>query len=415
MNNFLSWILCLTFILSVSTMEYTRTIPTTSSSGKVSGTGTTGTTVKRGAMTASQSPCNQEMMLAYGLEGHSNSQGNIQPYCPAVKDNCCLPEDAEVSMRYWLSEGSRKVEGYYEAYLYSLKYLLGFASEVNKLADSMDKPDKPNKCRTAAQDYKKMNWNPQLVKEIFRSFIQALEAMGDIRKGFYCVLCDVNTQNRLRDFWSISNIFYQDRIYFSRDFCQELVDYTIRASYYQAFYLKRYLNNAITMMSCQNGIKEHPKYEVAYWTRKQVELCYQFKNKQMFFFCENYCENFHLTRGSDILDGNVKQLETFVSYFKANRDNSFFDSDNNIFLGSLGYVEDYILENIDGPSDDLVFFRATTSNVQLDKFATDVLYTGGFNPYDSTEGSSYPITLSGINIFTQIISFVMMVLLVRKD
>ena len=387
-----SLIMTLSLVVFVSSTEYSRNA--TNNSNQV-GTSTT----KRGAMTASQSPCNQEMMLAYGLEGHGKSEGNIHPYCPAVKDNCCTAADAEVSMRYWLSEGSRKVEGYYESYLYALKYLLGFADEVNKLSDEMDKPDKPSSCRDSAQDFKKMNWNPQIVKEIYKSFIQALEAMGDIRKGFYCVLCDVNTQNRLRDYWSISNVFYQDRIYFNKDFCQELVDYTIRASYYQAFYLRRYLNNAIQLMSCKNGIKDKPEYEVSYWTRKQVELCYQFKNKQLFFFCENYCENFHLTRGNDVLDGNVDQLKTFVTYFKENRDNSFFDSDNNFLLGSIGYVEDLILENADKPGEDLVFFRATTSNVQLDKFQTDVLYTGGFNPFDSTEGSSYPLMLASVHKF----------------
>lgn len=404
-----SWILSLTLALTVSAAEYTRNAQNSSNSSG------TGNSTKRGAMTATQSPCNQEMMLAYGLEGHGKSEGNVHPYCPAVKDNCCTAEDAEISMRYWLTEGSRKVEGYYESYLYALKYLLGFAEEVNKLSEELDKPDKPSECREAAQDFKKMNWNPQLVKEIFKAFVQSLEAMGDVRKGFYCVLCDVNTQNRLRDYWSISNIFYQDRIYFNQDFCQELVDYTIRASYYQAFYLKRYLNNTITMMSCKNGIKEKPEYEVSYWTRKQVELCYQFKNKQLFFFCENYCENFHLTRGSDVLDGNVKQLISFVTYFKENRDNSFFDSDNNFLLGSLGYVEDFILENNDRPGEELVFYRATTSNVQLDKFKTDVLYTGGFNPFDSTEGSIYPLMLAGVGVRGFLISALVVGLLLKKD
>ena len=404
-----SWILCLILSLSVIAKEYERNVQT----GK--GTVGTGTNTRRGAMTASQSPCNQEMMLAYGLEGHGKSEANVHPYCPSVKDNCCTNEDATTSMRYWLSAGSRVIEEYYETYLYSLKYLLGFAEEVNKLSDEMDEPDKPSMCRDAAQDFKKMNWNPQLVKEIYKAFIQALEAMGDIRKGFYCVLCDVNTQNRLRDFWSISNVFYQDRIYFNQEFCEELVDYTIRASYYQAFYLKRYLNNAVELMSCKNGIKDYPEYEVSYWTRKEVELCYQFKNKQLFFFCENYCENFHLTRGNHILDGNVDQLITFVRYFKDNRDNSFFDSDNNFLLGSANYVEQLVLDDFDKVTKDLVFFRATTSNLQLDKFKTDVLYTGGFNPFDSTEGSSYPLVLASNKVFSVMVFVGLFSLLIRKN
>ena len=392
MNFFLKGFMIAITVITVRGSEYTN--PHNSA-----GSGTVGGTKKRG-MNSTNSPCNQEMMLAYGLSGETHSTANVHPYCPSVQDNCCSAMDAELSMKYWLSEPERKLEAYYESYLYSLKYLLGFAQEVDKLADEMEKPEQSSDCREAAKDFKSMNWNPQIVEEIFRSFVQALEAMGEVRKGFYCVLCDVNTQNKLKDYWSIANLAYKDRIYFSKEFCEELVDNTIRASYYQAFYLKRYLTNAVELMSCKNGIRDVPSYDVSYWARKQVELCYQFKNKQMFFFCEDYCENFHLTRGNDILDGNVKQLSLFVSYFKENKDKSFFDSDNNFLLGSLGYVEEFILENHDGPGEDLVFFRPTTSQIQLDKFKTDVVYNGGFNPFDSTESSLYPLYLSSVKIMT---------------
>lgn len=364
-------------------------------------------------MTASNTPCNQEMMLAYGLEGHSNSQGNVHAYCPNVKDNCCNADDADRSMRYWLSEGERKLEAYYEAYLYSLKYVLGFAAEVSKLAKDLDEEEQSSDCRDAARDYKKMNWNPEIVKEIFSSFVEALEAMGSLRKGFYCILCDVTTQAKLKDYMAITNVVYGDRIYFNKDFCQELVDSTIRAAYYQVYYLKRYLQNATKLMSCKTGNREIPEYEISYWTRKKVELCYQFKNKHMFFYCEDYCENFHLTRGSHVLDGNVKQLTDFVEYFKENRGKAFFDSSNNFLLGSLGYVEEFIFDNIDRPGDDLVFMRATTTIVQLDKFQTDVLYSGGFNPFDSTENSVYPLILASQNILQAALASVLAALVLR--
>ena len=364
-------------------------------------------------MSATSSPCNQEMMVAYGLKGHNNSEDNVHPYCPSVKDNCCTVEDAEKSMLFWLTEGSRKLEAYYESYLYSLKYLLGFAQEVDKLANEMDKQEHPSKCRYAAQDFKKMNWNPQMVKEVYKSFVEALESMGGIRKGFFCVLCDVTTQNRMKDMWAITNAFYSDRIYFDKEFCTELVDNTIRASYYQSFYLKRYLENAVTLMSCKNGVQETPEYEVSYWTRKQVELCYQFKNKELFFFCENYCENFHLTKGSEILDGNVRQLVSFVSYFKSNKDESFFDSDNNFLTDYLGYTEEFILDNSEKPGEDLVFFRAATTQLELDKFVTDVLYTGGFNPFDMTENALYPLNLASVNKFTSALVFGFVTILIK--
>ena len=359
---------------------------------------------------STNAPCNNEMMLTYGLSGNKFSSNNPHKYCPAVNDNCCTVEDADLSMRYWLSDSSRKIEAYYERYLYALKYLMGFGHEVQKLADKFNSPEHPSQCREASKDYQNMNWNPQVIKEIYRTFVFALEAIGDVRKGFYCILCDVNTQQKLKDFWSITNVFYQDRIYLNQEFCDELVEYTIRASYYQYFFLRRYLKNAVTLMRCNGANSDVPEYDLPYWTGKQVELCYQYKNTNMFFFCENYCENFHLTKGNSVLDGNVDQLIKFVNYFRVNRNEGFFDSGNNFMLGSLGYVEELFDDTTEMPNDDLVFFPTTNTNVQLQDFTTDVLYDGGFNPFDSTEGSLYPLYLASNKILTACFGFLLFLL-----
>ena len=61
-----------------------------------------------------------------------------------------------------------------------------------------------------------MNLNPQITKDIYKTYTDALEELGKLRKGFYCILCDGKTQENLRDFWVSTNLFYKDRVYFDK-------------------------------------------------------------------------------------------------------------------------------------------------------------------------------------------------------
>ncbi len=62
-------------------------------------------------------------------------------------------------MDIWNSSNKPKIEKFYEVYLYTYKYLLGFTQEGLYLAG--DFKDFPNEeCREASSDYLKLNINP---------------------------------------------------------------------------------------------------------------------------------------------------------------------------------------------------------------------------------------------------------------
>ena len=63
--------------------------------------------------------------------------------------------------------------------------------EALKLADEFK--EAKGVCKNAADDLKKMNLNPTLTQDIYRTYTAALDEMGKIRKGFYCILCDART------------------------------------------------------------------------------------------------------------------------------------------------------------------------------------------------------------------------------
>lgn len=132
------------------------------------------------------------MLSAYGLTGLSTPTGGIHLYCPSITKNCCTKNDQILSMQLWTSENQYLVEKYYETYLYSIKYILGYSIEGTKLAEEYLNSETP-KCKNAAVDLKAMNLNPTLTKDIYATYTSAMEELGKLRKGFYCILCDART------------------------------------------------------------------------------------------------------------------------------------------------------------------------------------------------------------------------------
>ena len=62
-------------------------------------------------------------------------------------------------------------------------------------------------CRRASENIINLDLNIQVTKEIHRTMVAALHKMSEMRKGFYCVLCDARTQSKLSDFWNSTNFF----------------------------------------------------------------------------------------------------------------------------------------------------------------------------------------------------------------
>ena len=342
-----------------------------------------------------QTICNQELMMSYGLEGHPTAQAIKHAKCPSITRNCCTKNDERASVQIWNNSAKFIVERYYETYLYSVKYILGYSEEVFKMAKELANSEN-DECRKTASGYLEMNFNPKIVMDIYKSYVTGLEKLGDLRRGFYCILCDAFTQDRLHDYWSVINLFYSDRVYFSSEFCQKLVDHTIRSSYFTVYYFKRFAENLVKLVNCKTGTDTAIEYEIPFWTKKQVKNCYYFKNDYFFFFCERYCEQFHLTKPSGIFDGDLGELKKFVDFVMENRHKAFDNPDNNILMYGVGFEEDYLRYNYEDVLKDTVFFRPAVNTVRLETFETDVLYWGGMDPWQSVEQSLYQLVISGV-------------------
>lgn len=88
----------------------------------------------------------------------------------------------------------------------SIKYILGFSQEIYGTALKY-KSSTNETCRRASENIINLDLNIKVTKEIYRTMGAALHKMSEMRKGFYCVLCDARTQSKLSDFWSSTNFF----------------------------------------------------------------------------------------------------------------------------------------------------------------------------------------------------------------
>jgi hypothetical protein len=333
-------------------------------------------------------------MISYGFKGHLEPLEQPHKYCPSIQHNCCNADDEETASKNWNTDIRHKIERYYDVYLISLKYVLGFSTEVYLLARDFEKSS-VIQCQRAATDYLAMGLNPTLTVKVFNIFVNALMRMGDLRRGFYCTLCDARTQSKLKDFWASPNLFHQNQIYYSKDFCKKLVDNTIEASFYTASYLKRYAENMAMLMNCKTGAPDHLTYDLSYDTRRQIKECYYFGKKYFFYFCENYCEKFNLTKATELFDGDILNLKKFVDHIRKYRKEAFLYTSNNILMDGMTFEESYLQDITPEVLRDVVFFRSTASQqVMLDEFKSDVVYYGGMDPYLPIENSGFLLEIS---------------------
>ncbi len=157
------------------------------------------------------------------------------------------------------------------------------------------------------------------------------------------------------------------------------------------FTLKRYLENLIELISCQTQKTQIVEYEIPYEIRQKIKHCFFFKNKYFFFFCEKYCELFSLTKSNEIIDGNLIQLKKFFDIISENRKKAFHKGDLNILMDGLEFEENYIKDFVEEAIEEVIFIKPVKTVSMLEEYESDVVFFGGFNPFDSIPGSKYPL------------------------
>ena len=66
---------------------------------------------------------------------------------------------------------------------------MGFSAEAYLLATEFEKSDALH-CKNSAIDLISMNLNPKMTEIIYNSIRKRIRKISNLRRGFYCVLCD---------------------------------------------------------------------------------------------------------------------------------------------------------------------------------------------------------------------------------
>jgi hypothetical protein len=214
--------------------------------------------------------------------------------------------------------------------------IFGISQEIYRLA--LDHKDSSQThCQAASNNIINLNLTIDITKEVYGIMAKAIADIARMRTGFFCVLCDAKSQSKLSEFWNSNNFMNRNTIYYNKDFCSQLVEEQIRMSYYQVFYLKPLIDNMVTLVNCTLKEDHSLIYEVDPQIHQQVKNCYFMRNNFFFYFCEKYCENFHLTKPTILFDGDIKQLKTVVDFVVDQGGRAFHYAANNILTDGLSY------------------------------------------------------------------------------
>ena len=343
--------------------------------------------------------CNHNILNAYGLEGNHTPVKQDNPYCPNIRHNCCSRTDNGVSSGLWEEDASKKISAYYETYLYSLKYILGFVEQANLLAEEMLESPR-NICKKAGEEFKHLGLTEKNSKQIFMVMMKGLKTVAELRRGFLCNLCDGDVHEQLTKTWESEPVEERKIIKVSESFCENLVEKTIPAAFFEVFYIKEIAEIMSVLVSCGKNIEQIEKleYELPVDGVEQVKNCFHFREKYFFYHCSSYCERFNFARAIGFFDGNLEQLRKFVQFFKENRKGGFPNCNSN-FMVDLGSGEENFLEkNFEEFGRHLnnneLFFVPEHEDYAFDKMEIEVALEGGIDLFPSTFGSMYPLILN---------------------
>lgn len=347
---------------------------------------------------APENTCNPHILSTYGLEGNFSPEHQDNPNCPNVHKNCCSRLDSNATQDHWQRDASKKISAYYETYLFSLKYILGFVEQANELAEDMLESHR-SVCKKAAERFKHMGLNRKNTSQIFQVMTKGLKTVAELRRGFYCAICDGDVHRRLDEAWQQGGD--AERVMqVSEGFCENLVEKTIASAFFETFYIKEISEVMSVLVSCGKNIQhiEKLEYQLPVEGVEQVKNCFHFGKKYFFYHCSSYCERFNFARASGFFDGNLEQLRKFVEFLHEHRKGGFYNPSSNFLMDVDSWEENYLEKNFEEFGRHLnnneLFYVPEEEHLAFDRMSTEVVLDGGIDLFPSTADSAYRLILN---------------------
>ena len=288
-------------------------------------------------------------------------------------------------------------------------------------------------CNMAAAKVIKLNTSKSLMKADFSSIKSYFTKLVEVRKGFYCIICDSESQEKLTKSWKI--IFPHDgenaqidKFIMGDNFCSNFSNIAIPYVYYIFDTLKVYLDAASTLMVCQKEklismdaekeltiqnkkieFKSRPVYKISSKERSTFQKCFTLKGSKNVFACQQFCSWFDLTATNRILDGDLHQIKEFVSFIKHNK-NLFENPENNILVDDIQQTEATLSLNWNTVLGTKSFFTSSDKFGVMDVENTIIFNGDAMNPFDPSVDNGYILNFEFVQVFRNSVFAVMLAL-----
>ena len=346
--------------------------------------------------------CHNELLYSYGVlnSGYLNRRSKL--CMDATRESCCSPMSENVALGFWQSNNRVKVKLYAEGYLYTFKAILNYYENFTELAQKVrDFPSSPAVCKTAANDFIGRYLSNDQIKEFMAKLAKAYEQLAFLRKGFYCTLCSVDSQQ----FFDPA----KQTITYANKFCENTVQAFVEEFNERNEVYMRMFNNMVTLLDCDPNKEYLPDaykldMQLNVIHKNKVSTCYDAfqkdKDPRVFIAsCKDFCGSFSLTKASEIFEGHFGKINFL---YKKIRD--FGMTPKTIYFNEVEPQQNYDFSKMS-----VDFFEPNLSNFNLNTF-TPVFEKEGLELfYISSQSRFYFNTLTTFEALRTVLTVLIMI------
>ena len=276
-------------------------------------------------------------------------------------------------------------------------------------------------CHKASAQIEMVRTSEFSVKSDYNMVLQYVLKLSQTRRGFYCSLCDADSQETLANRWNSTKSTEilsgaKNKLFFGTKFCNDFSSFAVSYAFYIFHNFKKYIDATITLLACQSRrlqkmemgditqankdleLDSRPVYRIDPKDKKVLMKCKALRSKKDIFACKEFCEWYDLTAPRPKVDGDIEQTRHLVTLVIKNR-NLFDDPNNNSLVSDIPNLESRLFINWNSALMKTTFFTSTDKFNLMNHHNTVVLEGDGLNPFDSTADNVYPMKIESGGIW----------------
>lgn len=241
--------------------------------------------------------CNQALIKSFGLQGIQVPSKYPMKMCPDIKKSCCRVSDQiEIYGNWEVNQENIDLQERLESHVEVYEGILDTAQSIQKRSNYLLQKLNPkmfSNCKVLAQkigEYK-IEHVSEIIKRELSEFHQFLATS---HKGFYCSLCDLNSQSAFNtDLGKIS---------YTRKFCRQLTSRSFHFLIYFQVHMIKYVNLLTRFLSYCDGkgkfnevnIESDHIMLIEPHRQNMLEACRDHRDQPAWMeYCQPICDQFN--------------------------------------------------------------------------------------------------------------------------